>query len=73
MSQYAHIDIVVPSNSTQRIQEMHLHVLHTICSLLETNLFNRTNIPKELVSEDGNVRKNGNGTYINGVHQQPVL
>jgi D-inositol-3-phosphate glycosyltransferase len=73
MSQYAHIDIVVPSNSTQRIQEMHLHVLHTICSLLESNLFNRTNIPKELVSEDGHARKNGTGEYINGVRQQPVL
>jgi D-inositol-3-phosphate glycosyltransferase len=74
MSQYAHIDIVVPSNSTQRIQEMHLHVLHTICSLLETNLFSRQNITKELVKENGHaIKKNGNGKHVNGVHQQSII
>jgi phosphoheptose isomerase len=35
----ADFNITIPSNSTQRIQELHLHVLHTICSLIESNLF----------------------------------
>jgi D-inositol-3-phosphate glycosyltransferase len=33
------VNIVIPSGNTQRIQELHLHVLHTICSLIEMNLF----------------------------------
>jgi D-inositol-3-phosphate glycosyltransferase len=39
MSLYAHANIVVPSNNTQRIQELHLHILHTVCSLVEEKLF----------------------------------
>lgn len=39
MGLYAHVNMVVPSNNTQRIQEMHLHILHTICSLVEEKLF----------------------------------
>lgn len=39
MSLYAQVNIVVPSNNTQRIQEIHLHVLHTLCSLIEENMF----------------------------------
>jgi hypothetical protein len=35
----ADFNITIPSNSTQRIQELHFHVLHTICSLIESNLF----------------------------------
>jgi len=39
MSLYAHINLIVPSQSTQRIQEMHLHIIHTFCSLIEKDLF----------------------------------
>jgi D-inositol-3-phosphate glycosyltransferase len=39
MISYAHVNIVVPSNNTQRIQEMHLHILHTLCHLIEVKLF----------------------------------
>lgn len=39
MSTYAHINIVVPSNNTQRIQEMHLLIIHTICKLVEDSIF----------------------------------
>lgn len=42
MGLYAHANIVVPSDNTQRIQELHLHILHTICSLVEQKLFRRT-------------------------------
>lgn len=41
MTNYAQVNIVVPSNSTQRIQELHLHVIHTLCSLVEDALFTR--------------------------------
>lgn len=39
MSYYAHINIVVPSRNTQRVQEVHLNILHTLCSLVERQLF----------------------------------
>lgn len=37
--QLAHVNIVIPSNSTPRIQELHLHVLHVLCSIVENDLF----------------------------------
>jgi D-inositol-3-phosphate glycosyltransferase len=39
MTSFAHVNIVVPSNNTQRIQELHLHILHTLCHLIEVKLF----------------------------------
>ena len=39
MGLYAHVNMVVPSNNTQRVQELHLHVLHTLCSIIEEKLF----------------------------------
>ena len=42
MGLYAHVNVVVPSNNTQRIQELHLHILHTLCSLVEEKLFRRS-------------------------------
>jgi phosphoheptose isomerase len=41
MAQYAHVNIIVPSYNTQRIQEIHLQVLHTICGLVEAELFGK--------------------------------
>jgi D-inositol-3-phosphate glycosyltransferase len=45
---YGHINLVIPSNSTQRIQEMHLQLVHLICNIVENRLFN--NVPKEKTS-----------------------
>lgn len=42
MSAYAQVNLVVPSDSTQRIQELHLHILHTLCHLVEIKLFGNT-------------------------------
>ncbi len=39
MTSYAHVNVVVPSTNTQRIQELHLHILHTLCHLVEVKLF----------------------------------
>jgi phosphoheptose isomerase len=39
LSLYADVNLVVPSDHTQRIQEIHLHILHTLCSLVEKKLF----------------------------------
>lgn len=35
----ADIPILVPSYNTQRIQEMHIHVVHLMCELVEKHLF----------------------------------
>lgn len=45
MGLYAHANIVVPSNNTQRVQELHLHILHTLCSLIEEKLFRQQTRP----------------------------
>ena len=41
MGLYAHVNLVVPSDNTQRVQELHLHILHTLCGLVEEKLFRR--------------------------------
>ncbi len=65
-SLYAHVNIVVPSNSTQRVQEIHLHILHTICGIVEGKLFGRPN-GKKLNSNGKAYRLNGKqGIAING-------
>lgn len=55
MSLYAHVNIVVPSANTQRIQELHLHILHTLCSLVEEKLFPRKN--KLVLNGNGHLRE----------------
>ncbi|PST82802.1 phosphoheptose isomerase [Pedobacter yulinensis] len=35
----ADISLIVPSESTQRIQELHLHLVHLLCTLVEKHLF----------------------------------
>jgi D-inositol-3-phosphate glycosyltransferase len=38
VSEEATVNIIVPSNDTQRIQEMHLHIIHSLCSIIEMDL-----------------------------------
>jgi D-inositol-3-phosphate glycosyltransferase len=33
------VNLIVPSYSTQRIQEVHLHLVHLLCTLIENSLF----------------------------------
>jgi phosphoheptose isomerase len=54
----ADLNITVPSSSTQRIQELHLHLLHTICGIIETNLFGDSKPEKK----NGMKAVNGNGS-----------
>jgi phosphoheptose isomerase len=66
---YADVNIIIPSDHTQRIQELHLHVLHTICSLVEANLFGKSK--EEVAALNGHSRQqhNGNGkqhVLVNG-------
>lgn len=62
---YAHVNIIVPSYDTQHIQEVHLHVIHTICSLVEANLFGKKN--GRLAGMNGNTdAMNLNGAAVNG-------
>jgi D-inositol-3-phosphate glycosyltransferase len=60
MSSYAHVSMVVPSHNTQRIQELHLHILHTICHLVEEKLFGSARHPA-LVHYNGRMPTNRNG------------
>jgi D-inositol-3-phosphate glycosyltransferase len=61
MTAYADVNLVVPSTNTQRIQELHLHILHTICSLVEIKLF-RKHSRSELNHMNGHsYHANGNG------------
>lgn len=55
MSLYAHVNMTVPSSNTQRIQELHLHVLHTLCSLVEANLFQKKK--KVLLNGNGQLHR----------------
>ena len=35
----ADVEIIVPSNNTPKIQEVHLGILHIVCELMEEELF----------------------------------
>ena len=50
---YGDINLVVPSNSSQRIQEVHLHLIHLLCGLIENRLFQgnaHTQIKQEVLA-----------------------
>jgi phosphoheptose isomerase len=65
MSSYASVNLVIPSESTVRIQELHLHILHTLCHLVETKLFGRNRKDREVkngthfISKSATVKTNG--------------
>jgi DNA-binding MurR/RpiR family transcriptional regulator len=68
MTAYADVNLVVPSSNTQRIQELHLHILHTICSLVEIKLF-RKHSRSELNHMNGHsYHANGNGKSSKTYH-----
>jgi phosphoheptose isomerase len=70
---YADVNIIIPSDNTQRIQELHLHVLHTLCSLVEADLFGE---PKEKVSSIANGHSraplNGNGKHHAAINTKRI-
>jgi phosphoheptose isomerase len=57
---WADYNITIPSNSTQRIQELHLHCIHTICTLIETNLFGNVTEP-DMALEGYHINGSANG------------
>jgi len=42
MNSICNINLVIPSNDTPRIQEMHIFVGHTICHLIDLNFSQKT-------------------------------
>lgn len=62
MALYASVNIIVPSYDTQHIQELHLHIIHTICGLVEASLFGKKKNGKAM---NGVSKVNGNGTLLN--------
>ena len=66
MPAYASVNIVVPSTDTQRIQELHLLILHTICGLVEAKLYGQhTSRTMEFPSRIA-LSANGNGYHHHG-------
>jgi D-inositol-3-phosphate glycosyltransferase len=41
---YGSVNLIVPSNCSARIQEVHLHLVHLLCSLIENELFEKPTI-----------------------------
>ncbi len=51
---YCLINLIVPSNNTQRIQEIHLHMVHLLCTIVENHVFagqNSVKIPLGKISQ----------------------
>jgi D-inositol-3-phosphate glycosyltransferase len=57
----ADITILVPSYDTQRIQEMHIQVLHIMCELVEKNLYAMRPLEQEMLTR---VLPNQNGRLV---------
>jgi len=41
------LNLIVPSESSQRIQEVHLFLIHTFCKLIEKQLFESRTVVRE--------------------------
>jgi D-inositol-3-phosphate glycosyltransferase len=52
------INLIVPSESSQRIQEVHLHLIHLLCGLIEKRLFSRP-VSSPVYRSATNVNSNG--------------
>ncbi len=63
MALYSNISITVPSYNTQRIQEIHLQVLHTLCALIEANLFGKGELHKNRQNGFTATKMNGAESY----------
>lgn len=63
---HADITIVVPSHDTQRIQEMHIQLLHILCEIVEKNLF--VERPSEPVVLPSGKRHKQNGRLLRVVN-----
>jgi hypothetical protein len=58
---YGDINIVVPSAKTVRIQEMQLHIIHTLCMLIEQRLYAPQEVNRQ--KTNGTLRLNGISTF----------
>lgn len=65
MDLYAEVNMIVPSNNTQRIQELHLHILHAICSSIEQNLFSKNGVSAENKYDAGRNGRTVNHSTLN--------
>jgi D-inositol-3-phosphate glycosyltransferase len=71
VAKLGHLNLIVPSFSTQRIQEVHLHLVHLLCGLVENHLFGKQYLkelekpgvmPFKIIS--GNAATTHNNVYI---------
>ena len=61
---YGLINLIVPSGNTQRIQEIHLHMVHLLCTIVENHMFaghKSIKIPLEIISQFKSDQINVNG------------
>lgn len=47
----ASINVIAPSRDTQRIQELHLHIIHSLCAIVEMHLADTPSTDQEAVVE----------------------
>lgn len=59
---YGFINLIVPSENTPRIQEVHLHLIHLLCGLIEKRLFSR---PATAFAYQSSAGFNSNGYLMN--------
>jgi len=62
---YCDIPIIVPSNDTQSIQEIHTHIIHTLCELIEKQLALGKNGKNQHVTKV----KNGKRDHLNLINK----
>lgn len=70
------VNIVIPSDNTQRIQEMHLHIIHLLCGVVERRIENRiaTHLQASLMETiDKPYRQNGKKKPEHGTPKSYIL
>src|SRR5690606_33747961 len=51
------LNLIVPSESSQRIQEVHLFLIHVLCKLIEKHLFESKTVVKKTMIENHGIQK----------------
>lgn len=67
-AKHSQYHIIVPSQSTQRIQELHLHIVHQLCTIIEQNVVAEENLEKPVKPLNlpfAQINVNDQLTYLN--------
>ncbi|ADY51827.1 glycosyl transferase group 1 [Pseudopedobacter saltans DSM 12145] len=70
-ARYSRYNIIVPSKSTQRIQELHLHIVHQLCTIIEQRVVAHDRVEKTIKPLNlplARLNVNNQPAYLN-IHQ----